>query len=103
MIYYFKVQWSSYELSWKGFRLEILGRTDPSEAEKDSIRGLLYAQWEKLGLSQKPGIGSNGIHGSASAFEALIEQMNWCGDELKENPFGRMMIGAGVTEDLMKK
>jgi len=103
MIYYFKVEWSPNVLSWGEFRLKVLGKTNPAEAHKDSIRGIIYADWEKLGLPEQPDTGDNGIHGSASAFEALIERMNWCGDELKSDAFGRLMLDAGVTEESIKK
>merc|ERR1719427_180707 len=99
MIYYLKVEWSPSDLnlSWEKFRLNVLGTTDPSQADKGSIRGRIYQDWEQLGLEAQPNTGLNGIHGSASAFEALIERMNWCGDKLEEDPFGRQILNAGVT------
>jgi len=102
MIYYFKVEWNPNELNWSDFRLRVLGKTDPSQADQFSIRGLIYTDWQKLGLSKQPETGSNGIHGSASAFEALFERINWCGGELKEDSFGKVMLDAGVTEDTIR-
>merc|ERR550534_1770590 len=103
MIYYFKVEWSPSEHSWQKFREDILGLTDPSRASKLSLRGIIYNQWKKLGLSQQPNTGLNSIHGSASAFEALIERMNWCGDSLDSDPFGRQLLNAGISKESISK
>jgi hypothetical protein len=37
----------------------------------------IYKGWEGLGLDYKPNVGDNGVHASASPFEALAERMNW--------------------------
>lgn len=103
MIYYFKVEWSPSEVSWKKFREDVLGVTDPSNASFYSIRGIIYKQWKELGLPQQPNTGLNSIHGSASAFEALIERMNWCGDALESDPFGKLLLDAGISKDFINK
>ena len=37
----------------------------------------IAAQWAELGLAAPCDVGDNGMHGSASPFEALAERMNW--------------------------
>lgn len=99
MIYYMNVHWNAAELSWKDFRLKVLGATDPSKAEKGSIRGLLLSKWESLGLSAEPGVADNGLHGSASPFEGLVERLNWCKAELLKIPFGKQLLDAGISAE----
>ena len=76
-IYYYNVEWQSSKMSWGKFRGEFLGPTDPSEAPADSLRGKILANWEALGLNAEPNVGDNGVHASASPFEALAERLNW--------------------------
>ena len=76
-IYYFSVQWSASSLSWADFRARVLGATDPALALDGSLRKYVLENWESLGLASKPTIGQNGVHASASPFEALVERMNW--------------------------
>ncbi len=76
-IYYFTVEWEAAQLSFDDFREKVLGPTDPAVAPATSVRGLLYAQWQTLGLKAIPDGGDNGVHASASPFEALAERMNW--------------------------
>jgi len=59
------------------FRGKLLGPTDPAEAPASSLRGKIAAQWEALGLAAAPDVGDNGVHASASPFEALAERLNW--------------------------
>lgn len=44
-------------------------------------------------------MGDNGVHASASPFEALAERMNWVGAKLEEDAFGAAMIKAGIPVD----
>ena len=76
-IYYFAVEWEASECSWDSFRSKVLGPTDPAEAPADSLRGIIAAQWEMLGLPAACDVGDNGVHASASPFEALVERSNW--------------------------
>lgn len=59
-IYYYVVEWKQDECSWSDFRGKVLGPTDPVEAPKDSLRGIIYSDWEKLGLTAVPNVGDNG-------------------------------------------
>jgi len=49
-IYYFSVEWDSDTLSWADFRGKVLGPTDPADAPADSLRGMVLAKWQDLGL-----------------------------------------------------
>lgn len=100
-IYYYTVQWDQEECSWEDFRGKLLGPTDPSAAPEDSVRGRIYAEWETLGLPALPDTGDNGVHASASPFEALAERMNWLGIELEDDSYGRAMIGAGIRPEVI--
>merc|ERR1719230_1407617 len=91
-IYYYVVEWESAKLNWADFRGSVLGPTDPATAPADSLRGAILAKWRDLGLSAEPNVGDNGVHASASPFEALAERMNWLGVSLEEDSFGKAML-----------
>jgi hypothetical protein len=76
----------------------VLGPTDPKDAPAGSLRGLIYSGWKDLGLSEVPNVGDNGVHASASPFEAMAERMNWLGSSLSEDSFGRSLLASGVGE-----
>jgi len=96
-IHYFVVEWDSAKLSWADFRGQALGATDPTLSAKGSLRNLVLERWEALGLSALPDIGDNGVHGSASPFEALVERNNWLGVDIAADPFGAALLKAGLT------
>jgi enolase len=96
-IYYYVVEWDPLNLSWEDFRGQVLGPTDPAQAPADSLRGHIYANWEKFGLKSQPNTGDNGVHGSASPIEGLFERMNWLGQGADGDPYGRILIRAGMT------
>ena len=56
---------------------KVLGGTDPIEAADKSLRRHIYENWEALGLPAQPDVGDNGVHASASPFEAMAERHNW--------------------------
>lgn len=90
------MQWPTESLSWADFRSEVLGATNPADAAVGSVRREILDKWEALGLSSKPNVGENGVHASASPFEALSERMNWTGVALADDAFGRALLAAGV-------
>jgi nucleoside diphosphate kinase len=94
----FKIQWDESTLSWEDFRGKKLGPTDPSKAPADSLRGLVFAKWKELGLSAEPNVGLNGVHGSASPFEAMAECENWFGEKLTDSPFYKALLSSGVSD-----
>jgi len=97
-IYYYLVEWDPAKLSWEDFRGKVLGATDPSTAADGSLRKEIFAKWQPLGLASEPNVGDNGVHASASPFEALAERLNWMGASLEEDPFGKAMIAAGIPK-----
>lgn len=101
-IYYYSIEWDADALSWADFRGKCLGPTDPTEGPRDSARGQIYEKWEALGLSAQPNVGDNGVHASASPFEALAERNNWLGAAFSEDPYGKELLAAGISEETLK-
>merc|ERR1712151_1189045 len=101
-IYYYVVEWDAKSLPWSDFRGKVLGPTDPVEAPADSLRGQILAQWQELGLEAEPNVGDNGMHASASPFEAFAERNNWLSMPIKEDQFGKQLVAAGLQESLIK-
>jgi nucleoside diphosphate kinase len=100
-IYYYLVEWDSAKLSWSDFRAKVLGATDPATADKGSLRRDIYDKWQTLGLTACPDVGENGMHGSASPFEAMAERMNWLGETLEKDKFAKTLSAAGVKKTLI--
>ena len=94
----FTLEFPEDKLSWADFRGKVLGPTDPKDAPAESLRGMIFKQWKALGLKEVPNVGDNGVHASASPFEAMAERMNWLGTPLAEDSFGRALLGAKVGE-----
>ena len=101
-IYYYSVSWNSAALSWADFRSQVLGSTSPDTAQPGSMRREIYMRWESLGLPSRPTTGDNGVHGSASPFEALAERCNWLDAVLEEDETAQALIRAGVRKDTLK-
>jgi len=97
-IYYMTVEWPSKDLSWEDFRGKVLGATDPAAAAPGSVRNDIYLKYEELGLPGKPNTGNNGVHASASPFEAMAERLNWLSGDLGTDYFGAAMIKAGIPK-----
>ena len=104
-IHYYIVEWNPNDLgiSWSQFRANVLGATDPSKSDPQSLRGLIMSQWEALGLAEPPGGAKNGVHGSASPLEGLAEKCNWLDGALDADPFAKSLKLIGFsTETIMK-
>jgi len=91
-IYYYVVEWDSKDLSWEDFRGKVLGPTDPVDASAESLRGQVLANWEALGLDAVPNVGDNGVHASASPFEAFAERNNWLSASIEDDAFGKQLL-----------
>jgi len=102
-IYTFFVEWSSDDLSWADFRGSVLGPTDPKEAPEGSLRGMVLADWEGLGLKAEPDTGDNAVHASASPFEAAAERNNWSQVPFAEDAFGKVLLQSGLPESVLKE
>lgn len=101
-IHYYTVEWDESSLSWEDFRGKVLGPTDPKDAPKDSLRGKILADWKALGLKSEPNVGDNGVHASASPFEAMAERMNWLETPCRKDSFCQALVRAGVKEAVIK-
>lgn len=102
-IRWYTVSWPTDTLSWEDFRGEVLGATDPTAAPKGSIRRTILEKFKELGLKTKPNTGNNGVHASASPFEALAERANWLGAKVEEDSFGKGLLAAGVPPEAIEK
>jgi len=101
-IHYFTVEWPTANLAWGDFREQVLGATDPKTAASGSARRLILEQWQALGLSSEPNTGDNGVHASASPYEALAERANWLKADISADDYGRGLIAAGIPEETLK-
>ena len=101
-IHYYLVEWPTAALSWADFRGKVLGATNPAEAAKGSLRRAILDEWKGLGLAAEPDTGDNGVHASASPFEALSERINWCGATLEGDAYGRGLLAAGIDAKTLK-
>jgi nucleoside diphosphate kinase len=101
-IYYYVAEWDSSSCSWEDFRGKVLGPTDPADAPEGSLRGLIAKDWKDLGMEAACNTGDNGVHASASPFEALAERMNWLGARADSDPFGKLLLKAGVSKGTIK-
>ena len=81
---------------WEDFRGSVLGPTDPKDAPAGALRGIVAADWEKLGLKAPCNGGDNAVHASASPFEGLAERTNWLGVAIADDPFGKVLLAAGL-------
>eukprot|EP00928_Gymnodinium_smaydae_P055171 TRINITY_DN38766_c0_g1_i1.p1 TRINITY_DN38766_c0_g1~~TRINITY_DN38766_c0_g1_i1.p1 ORF type:complete len:435 (-),score=120.29 TRINITY_DN38766_c0_g1_i1:52-1356(-) len=102
-IYYYVVEWEQSAYSWEDFRGKVLGPTDPNDAPEDSLRGAILKKWKDLDLKSMPNTGDNGVHASASPFEALAERVNWLGDRVEKDPFGKQLLKSGVSKKQVKE
>ena len=102
-IHYYVVQFDPAKLSWADFRGAVLGPTDPAKAPDTSLRGMMYARWQSLGLEGAPNTTDNGVHASASPFEGLAERLNWMKATIADDAFGKKMLDAGISEETIKK
>mmetsp|Transcript_10848 Transcript_10848/g.36187 ORF Transcript_10848/g.36187 Transcript_10848/m.36187 type:complete len:155 (-) Transcript_10848:144-608(-) len=97
-IHYLQVEWPTANLSWGDFRGKVLGATSPNEANPGSLRRLIFDDWKRLGLPALPDTGDNGVHASASPFEAMAERLNWCGATVETDTFGKGLLAAGLSK-----
>ena len=102
------------DLSWSSFRTDVIGPTDPAKADRaTSVRGMLYARWEELGLPAAPFGAENGVHASASPLEAFHERLVWLGGAgdsgagdsgaapPQDDPFVQAALRMGCTPELV--
>jgi hypothetical protein len=98
-VYYYCVEWDNALTSWKDFRKRIVGDGDPLTAHPESLRAVINNNWKDLGLATALDMTRNGIHCSASAFEALVECTEWLKVSIENDSFGDQLIRNGITLD----
>jgi len=101
-IHYYVVEWDPSKLSWADFRAKVLGTTDPKTADPSSLRNQIFRTWQELGIEAEPNTGNNGVHASASPFEALAERANWLRVPIQSDSFGRALLACGVPLPIIK-
>lgn len=96
---YMVCEFDASRTSWKAFRREVIGATDPSEASAGSCRAELLSRYKELGLSEEPSMKLNGVHASAGPLEGLKERCVWAGATLATDELAqRLMAEGGVSE-----
>ena len=102
-IHYYVVEFDPATLSWADFRGKVLGPTNPAHAPADSLRGIVAANWQELGLQAPCDDSDNAVHASASPFESLAERANWLACYVADDSFGSALLANGVLEATIKK
>ena len=97
-IQWYTVSWPADSLSWADFRGQVLGATNPAEAPVGSIRRTIMDNYKALGLKSKPNTGDNGVHASASPFEAMAERNNWLAKPIEDDAFGKGLLAKKVPK-----
>ena len=76
--------------------------TDPETAPADSLRGLIFAKKEELDVAVV-NVGMNGVHASASRFEALAEFGDQCGQLEQLLADSLQSVGGQIGQILVKQ
>jgi hypothetical protein len=95
-------EWDESRLTWKAFRREVIGSTDPTQATAGSVRAEMYARWTELGLAAQPSTGENCVHASAGPLEGLKERVVWTGAPLETDAFAATLLGPQLSSALTR-
>mmetsp|Transcript_141091 Transcript_141091/g.367249 ORF Transcript_141091/g.367249 Transcript_141091/m.367249 type:complete len:1799 (+) Transcript_141091:59-5455(+) len=95
-VLYFVVEFDPARLSWRQFRSEIVGATNPLKASPKSMRAQLHQHWRALGLPAAPDMLNNGVHASAGPLEGLRERMLWACAGLTDDALARVLLSSGI-------
>lgn len=88
---------------WKELKNNLIGNTFPEKADENSIRGILYKESKKFGISDVS-IANNYVHLSAGPFEAFFEINNFLSRldiidfHLNEANLYRIMLSHGLNK-----
>jgi len=91
-------EWDESRVSWKEFRREVIGATDPSDAQPGSARAELLSRWQELGLASEPNMALNGVHASAGPLEGLKERCVWADASLETDELARALLGDAAID-----
>lgn len=81
--------------SWQSFRTDVVGATQPEQAQPHSVRGVLLARAAELGIGEVS-VSTNGVHGSAGPVEAMVEIARFLEVDPAQTALGTALIGVGV-------
>jgi hypothetical protein len=101
-VHYFLVEWDNGAMSWEDFRKKVIGVTNPSLARPESLRSIMTQKWDELGLSGPLDTMSNGLHASASAFEAMVERSTWTNTSPGSDVFGSELLDLGLPLEVLQ-
>lgn len=91
------ISWPESSLSWKSFREDVIGCTNPAKAKPTSLRGMLYSQWRALEVDAAPDTTLNGIHASAGPIEGMVERHLWFGIPYEQDVLTQQVIRSGFS------
>ena len=103
-VHYFLVEWDNAAMSWDEFRKKIIGVTNPAVAHPESLRSIMNSEWVGLGLDAPLDLMRNGLHASASAFEAMVERSIWLGVSCDHDKyFGVRLLSMNIPVELIEE
>ena len=100
-VHYFLVEWDNAGMSWSDFRKNVIGGTNPVTAHPESLRSIMNREWKDLALDGPLDMMRNGLHASASAFEAMVERLAWLNIPATCDPLGVKLYDIGLGVQLM--
>lgn len=100
-IYYFVLAWDIDVMTYQSFLNDVLGSESFSNARPMSIRGMLYRNWKQMGLRRAPSSGESCIYASCSAFESLVDRINWLDQDINLDIMGTAMMEMGISLDVI--
>jgi len=91
------------DLALPTIRRDLIGATDPMDADPNSIKGILRRERESLGLG-RVSTRRNGVHMSPGAVEGMATIVRYFSADdspirLEETAFGRRLVEAGLSTD----
>lgn len=95
----YEAEFDPAQVSWKRFRGQIIGATDPDKAAEGSLRNLLLERYTELGQTARPEMSRNGVHASAGPLEGLRERMVWLGTKLRKTAFAAALLERGMSRE----
>nr|CCC93847.1 conserved hypothetical protein [Trypanosoma congolense IL3000] len=95
------VSWLESRMTWRSFREDVVGCTNPERAHPNSLRGLIRDHWHTLGLKGPCTTTDNGVHASAGPLEAVLERHLWVNSPLTHDPFTLRLEERGLTGALL--
>ncbi len=88
-----EIHWA--DRSWQSFRTDVVGATRPEQAQAQSVRGVLLANQQALGIGPVA-VATNGVHGSAGPVEAMVEIARFLEIAPERTDLGSALLDAGV-------